>query len=241
MPEGCSRWKVPWASTLQLLDDSPQCLPFLICEMGAGKGWKPRSGGALDKGSKEKEAEVRAWACCGGPEVKRLGLWDACDKSQQFVQNSQSKPATLESPGPFLQRARVGWLRETEPQNRTVTSQGHSEHCGNMGRLKSKPPRGSMLPDLADDYSYQKNSARVSTVNRSLPLHPDSQWWPLARTLTSRFHPLRGKEKGCPPAARAAHFQDGLRSWASGGPARMTYVPAPCPQACQHEPTPFSP
>lgn len=43
----------------------PQSLAFLICEMGAGKGWKPRSGGALERGSEEKEAGVRARSSVG--------------------------------------------------------------------------------------------------------------------------------------------------------------------------------
>jgi hypothetical protein len=64
--------------------------------------------------------------------------------------------------------------------------------------------------------SYQNHSARVSTVNTSLPLHPESLRQPFAR-MHADF-PLSSPE-GLPVFS--------MGSWASGGPARMTYVPVP--------------
>lgn len=66
---------------------SPWCLPLLICEMGAGKGWKPRPGRALERGSEENESEVRARSCRRGPWVMRLEHQDTCDKFQHFFLN----------------------------------------------------------------------------------------------------------------------------------------------------------
>lgn len=65
---GCSSWNCEQEVSALTIAPIPWCLPFLICEMGAGKGWKPRSGESMHGGSDEKEVEVRARSCYRGPQ-----------------------------------------------------------------------------------------------------------------------------------------------------------------------------
>lgn len=129
----------------------PQSLTFLICEMGAGKGWKPRSGGALERGSEEKEAGVRARSSVGdqgsrGWDSGMLGTRVSATLLE-FIKQTFHSPVTrtcplgggVEKPSPKAGQS---------PARVTASTVGH---CGNTGSLKSRAPRGSVLPDLADD------------------------------------------------------------------------------------------
>lgn len=183
----------------------PQSLAFNICEMGTGKGWKPR-GGAPERGSEEKEAGVRARSFVGDQGSRD---WDSGMLGTSLSNSSSIHKANL----PLCCHQDLpygGWGWETKTQSRAVTSQGHSEHCGNMGRLKSRAPRGSVLPDLADDSQLPEKLSQGFHSKHAPSLHPDSPWRPFAHMLVSLSHPLRGKKRSLPTHSWAAHVQDGL-------------------------------
>lgn len=93
---GCSSWNCEQeehqACSCLMRAPIPQSLAFLICEMGAGKGWKPRSGGALERGSEEKEAGVRARSSVGD---QRSRGWDSGMLGTSLSNSSRIHKANL--------------------------------------------------------------------------------------------------------------------------------------------------
>lgn len=140
---GCSSWNCEQEEhqtcSCLMIAPIPQSLAFLICEMGAGKGWKPRSGGALERGSEEKEAGVRAQSSVGDQGSRG---WDSGMLGTSLRNSSRIHKANL----PLCRHQDLpygGWGGETKTQSRAVTSQGHREHCGTLWEYGKAEKQGS--------------------------------------------------------------------------------------------------